>query len=57
MKKFLGVYHEWGCDMKYNHAKMTTEKDLKKLVEGYNNYNGSGIKVKKTPGSTATNPS
>ena len=34
MKKFLGMHYEWGRDTKGSYAKMTTEKDVKKLVEG-----------------------
>ena len=29
---------------------MTTEKDIKKLVEGYKKYIGSDVKVQKTTG-------
>ena len=36
-------------------SKMTLEKYVKKLVEGYENYTGSDIKVQKTPGSPGTN--
>ena len=32
VKKFLGVYYEWGRNAKFTHAKMTIEKDVKKLV-------------------------
>ena len=32
------------------YAKMTMEKDLKKLVEGYEEYTGSYLRVQKTPG-------
>ena len=28
---------------------MTMEKDVKKIIEGYNNYIGSGVKVQKNP--------
>ena len=41
LKKFLGVYYKWGHDLKGVYAKMTMEKDLKKLVEGYQKYMGS----------------
>ena len=37
MKKFLGVYYEWGRDAKGLQAKMTMEKDVKKLVKGCKN--------------------
>ena len=49
VKKFLGVYYEWVCDKKVSYAKMTMEKDVKKLVEGYKKYTGSCVKVQKTP--------
>ena len=41
VKKFLEVYYQWGHDEKSAYAKMTTEKDAKKLVEGYEKYTGS----------------
>ena len=50
MKKFLGVYYEWGYDEKGTYVKMTMEKYIKKLVEGYEKCNGMDIKVQKTPG-------
>ena len=34
-KKFLGAYYELGRDEKWMYAKMTMDKDVKKLVEGY----------------------
>ena len=40
--------------MKGPYAKMTKEKDVNKLVEGYDMYNGSDIKVQKTPGDPGT---
>ena len=36
--------------MKSTYAKMTMEKDVKKLVEGNENYTGSDLRVQKTPG-------
>ena len=36
--------------MKSMYAKMTMEKDVKKLVEGNKNYTGSDLRVQKTPG-------
>ena len=30
-------------------------KDINKLVEGYENYNGSAVKVQKNPGYPGTN--
>ena len=40
--------------MKGTYAKMTMEKDAKKLVEIYENYMGSDLRVQKTPGSLGT---
>ena len=34
---------------------MTTEKDMKKLVEGYESYTGSDLRVQKTAGSPGMN--
>ena len=39
-----------GCDIKGLYAKITMEKDAKKLVEGYKNFIGRGVKVQKTTG-------
>ena len=33
---------------------MTTEKEIKKLLEGYENYTGSDVKIQKTPGDPGT---
>ena len=52
MKKFLGVYYEWGCYAKVTYEKMTIYTDLKKLVEGYDKYTVSYIKAQKTPVAT-----
>ena len=54
VKKFIGVYYEWGSDVKGSYAKMTTEKEVKKLVEGYKKFIGSGAKVHKIPGAPGT---
>ena len=54
MKNFLGVYYERGRDAKVIRAKITMEKDLKKIVEGYENYTGNDVKVQKTPGVPGT---
>ena len=35
VRKFIGVYCEGGCYMKGMYAKMTMDKDVKKLVEDY----------------------
>ena len=47
VKKFLRVYYEWGCDAKGLYAKITTGKDVKKFVEGYEKHNESDVKVQK----------
>ena len=52
VKKFLGVYYEWVCDKKCLYAKMTMDKEVKKLVEGYDKHTVSDVKVHKTPGAT-----
>ena len=54
LKKFLGVYYEWGHDAKVTYAKMNMEKDVKKLVKGYKNYTGSELRAHKTPGYPGT---
>ena len=55
MKNFLEVYCEWGCDAKGTYVKMTMDKDVNNMVEGYDKYTGSDVKVQKTPGDTGTN--
>ena len=35
VKKFLGMYCEWGRDAKFSYEKMTMEKDVNILVEVY----------------------
>ena len=54
VKKFISLYNEWGRDTKGTYAKITIEKDIKKLVEGYKSYNGSDVKIQKTPGEPGT---
>ena len=54
MKKFLGVYYEWDRDTKVTYTKITMDKYVKNLVNGYENYTGSDLKVKKTPGAPGT---
>ena len=49
VKKFIRVYYEWGCDEKGTCTKTTIDKDVNKLVEGYEKYTGRDVKVKKTP--------
>ena len=50
MRKFLGVYYEWGHDAKGPYAKVTTEKYVNKLVDGYEKFIGSDLKVHKILG-------
>ena len=57
VKKFLRVYYEWGRDAKGLYEKTTTEKDVKKLVEGYDKNTWGEVKVQKTPGTPGTTPS
>ena len=47
----LGVYYEWGHDDKGTYAKMTMNKYVNKLVDGYDTFTGSNVKFQKTPGS------
>ena len=54
VKKFIGVYYEWGRDARSLYAKMNMEKDVKKLVERYEKFTGSYVKVKKTSGAPGT---
>ena len=54
MKKFIGVYYEWGRGAKVAYEKMIMKKDVKKLVEGYKKYTRSNVKVQKTPGDPST---
>ena len=50
VKKSLGVYYQWGHDAKCMYPKMTMEKDVNKLVEGYKKYTRSDLRIPKTPG-------
>ena len=54
VKKFIGVYNEWGHDEKGTYAKMTMEKGVKKLVEGYEKYMGVELRVQNTPRAPCT---
>ena len=36
------------------YPKFSTEKNVKKLVEGYGNYTGSNIKIQETSGAPGT---
>ena len=56
VKKFLRLYHEWGHDAKGSYTKTTMEKDVKKLVEGYDKNTGGEVKVQKTSGAPGTTP-
>ena len=40
--------------MKGPYAKITMDKDVKKLVEGYKRFTGCGLNVQKNPGSLGT---
>ena len=55
LKKFLGVYYKWGHDAKGTPTKITTEKDINILVDGYKKFTGSDVKVKKIPSDPGTN--
>ena len=55
VKKFLVIYYKWGHDAKCMYAKKTMEKDVKKLVEGYEKYAGSNLRIQKTHGAPGTN--
>ena len=57
VKKFLIVYYEWGRYAKGLHARMTTEKDIKNLLEGYEKNTGGDVNVQKPPGAPGTTPS
>ena len=50
VNKFIGAYYKWVHDTKVTYEKMTMEKDVKKLTEGYKKYMGSDLRVQKTPG-------
>ena len=40
VKKFIGVYFEWGNNAKVLHHKMTLEKEVNKMVYGCENLLG-----------------
>ena len=50
----MGVYYEWGCDAKVTYPKFSTDKNVKKLVEGYGKYTASDIQVQETSGAPGT---
>ena len=54
VNNFIGVYYEWVRDVKGTYAKITMDTDVKKLVEFYEKYTGSDIKVQKNPGGPGT---
>ena len=54
LKKFIKVYYEWVHDAKGPYAKITMQKDVKKLVDGYDKFTGSDLNVQKTPDSPGT---
>ena len=54
VENFLGVYYDWGPDAKGTYAKMTMEKDAKKLAECYEKYTGRDLRVQRTPGTPVT---
>ena len=49
VNNFLVVYYEWGRDAKYTYAKITMDKDVKKLINVYEKYTGGDLKVQKNP--------
>ena len=57
VKKFLRMYYEWGRDAKGLYEKTTMEKDIKKLVEGYEKNNWGEVQVQKTSGTPGTTQS
>ena len=56
VKNFLRLYYEWGHDAKFCTQKLTTEKDVNNLVEGYDKNTGGEVKVQKPPGAPGTTP-
>ena len=54
MNKFIIVYYEWGCNEKCPYDKMTMDKYVDKLVDGYKKFIGSDTRVHKTPGAPGT---
>ena len=54
VNKLLGFYSDWVDDAKGMYAKMTTEKDVKTIVEGCENYRGSYLRVQKNPKAPGT---
>ena len=47
VKKFFRLYYEFGHGAKGMHAKITMEKDVNKLVYGYEKFTGSDLEVEK----------
>ena len=54
IKRFIGVYYEWAHEAKCMYTKMTMDKDINKLVDGYKKFTGNALKVQKTPGAPGT---
>ena len=54
VRNFLGAYYKWGHNAKGVYAKVTMEKNIKKLVDGYKKFTGVDVKVQKTPGTPGT---
>ena len=54
VKRFLGLYYEWGHDAKGMYAKITVEKYIKILVDGYKKLTGGDVKDQKTLGAPGT---
>ena len=55
LKNFLEVYKEWCYNSKGLYTNMTMYKYVNKLVDGYEKFNGSYVKVHKKPGATSIN--
>ena len=54
LKKFIVVNYKWCHYDKVPYKKMTMDKDIKILVDGYRKFTGSDFKVQKTPGDPGT---
>ena len=55
VKNFLGVYYKWVHNAIGTYSKITIYKDVNKLVEVYEKYTRSDLKVRKTPGDLGMN--
>ena len=56
VKKFLRLYQNGVMMQKVRTQKLTTEKDVQKLVEGYDKNMGGEVKVQEPPGAPGTTP-